>query len=280
MVEIMKSEVIAANIEVHTRMADSYNREEPHFRPENRAKVRAKLERLKSAGGNALLDLGCGTGFIIDLARDLFGEIHGVDVTQAMLDKVDTSRGNISLHNAPAESLPFQDDYFDIITAYAFIHHVEDYIKVLREALRVLKPGGLIYIDLEPNRLYWSAISDLERRSPAGDPGVSAIVAKEIDSVLHTDDRVQKDFGIAEEVFNKAEFTKSILGGIDPWDFPRQCKEVGFSRCDVSFEWFLGQGAVMHGQSFSEAVTVETYLRNVLPLSAHLFKYLQFVLTK
>lgn len=280
MVEKMNSEVIQANIEVHTRMAESYNRDEPHFRPENRAKVRAKLERIRKPGDRTLLDLGCGTGFIIDLAHDLFDEIHGVDVTQAMLDKVDVSRGKILLHNAPAESLPFEDEYFNVVTSYAFIHHVEDYTKVVREAFRVLKPGGRVYIDLEPNRLYWAAIEDLEKRGPAADQALSAIVVKEIDSVLHTDDRVQKEFGIAEDVFNKAEFTKSILGGIDPWVFPRQCREIGFSRCDVSFEWFLGQGAVMHGQSFAEARTVEDYLRSVLPLSAHLFKYLQFVLTK
>lgn len=276
----MNSEVIAANIEVHTRMAESYNRDEPHFRPENKVKVRSKLERLKRAGGDVLLDLGCGTGFVIDLAYDLFGTIHGVDVTQAMLDKVDVSHGNISLHNATAEALPFSDCHFDVITAYAFIHHVEDYTKVLREALRVLKPGGLFYIDLEPNRLFWAAISDLEHRSPAGEMRLSGIVTKEVDSVLHTDERVQKEFGIAEETFNKAEFTKSILGGLDPWGFQRQCREIGFSQCEVSFEWFLGQGAVMHGQSFSDAETIGKYLRSVLPLSAHLFKYLQFVLTK
>ena len=276
----MVSEVIAANIEVHTRMADSYNKEEPHFRPENKAKVRSKLEHLKKTEHDVMLDLGCGTGFIIALAQDLFGEIHGVDVTQAMLNKVDVSHGNITLHNTPAESLPFENGYFDIVTAYAFIHHVEDYTKILRESLRVLKPGGVVYVDLEPNRLYWAAIKDIEQHNPIDKRDLSSIVAKEIDSVLHTDDRVQREFGIAEEIFNKAEFTKSILGGIDPWEFPRQCREIGFSKCEVSFEWFLGQGTVMHGQSFSDALTVEDYLRSTLPLSAHLFKYLQFVIIK
>src|SRR5688572_19404058 len=100
----MRSEVIRANIDVHSRMADSYNTAEPHFRPENQAKVRKLLEDLRRrSGNNRLLDLGCGTGFILGLAKDLFEELHGVDVTQAMLDKVDRSSGNIHLHNAPAE---------------------------------------------------------------------------------------------------------------------------------------------------------------------------------
>ena len=40
----MPTLVVQANIEVHTRMADSYNRNEPHFRPENQEKVREILQ--------------------------------------------------------------------------------------------------------------------------------------------------------------------------------------------------------------------------------------------
>jgi ubiquinone/menaquinone biosynthesis C-methylase UbiE len=274
----MSTDVIAANIEVHTRMAEAYNRNEPHYRPENRAKVRAKLERMRQFGHGRLLDLGCGTGFVIDLARDLFERIDGVDVTQAMLDKVDVSGGNIRLHRCAAENLPFPDASFDVVTAYAFLHHLEDYSKVLREAFRVLKPGGGVYVDLEPNKLFWEAMVRLEQAGR--NAGYSDIVLREIESVLHTDARVQGEFGIDSEVFNRAEYTKSILGGIDPYRFREESLGLGFSSCDVVFEWFLGQGAVMHQQSSEEAATVEAYLRRILPLSAECFKYLQFVLAK
>jgi len=275
----MSDDVIQANIEVHTRMADSYNRNEPHYRPENRAKVRAKLEETRQRFGDArLLDLGCGTGFIIDLAKDLFGTIDGVDVTQAMLDRVDLSSGNVRLHRCAAEALPFADASFDVVSAYAFIHHLKDYSKALAEALRVLKPGGGCYIDLEPNRLFWQAMVRLEQGATGS--RYSDIVAREIDAVLHRDDGVQEEFGIDKETFNRAEYTKALLGGIDPWEFRDECLRTGFRSCDISFEWFLGQGAVMHQQSFEAAATVEAYLRRILPLSAECFKYLQFVATK
>ncbi len=272
-------EVIEANIQVHTRMAESYNRNEPHYRTENRAKVRGRLEEMRRRfGGARLLDLGCGTGFIIDLAKELFDTIDGVDITQAMLDRVDLSSGNVRLHRCVAEALPFADATFDVVSAYAFVHHLKDYSMALREALRVLKPGGGFYIDLEPNRLFWQAMVRLEQG--AGASPYSDIVRREIDAVLHRDDGVQDEFGIDKEVFNRAEYTKAVLGGIDPWEFRDECLRLGFRSCDISFEWFLGQGAVMHQQSFEAAATVEAYLRRILPLSADCFKYLQFVLTK
>lgn len=272
------SRVIEANIEVHTAMADSYNRNEPHYRPENRAKVRAKLVALRQPGYRRMLDLGCGTGFIIDLAKDLYEEIHGIDVTQAMLDRVELGGGNITLHRGAAEHLPFAANSFDFVSAYAFLHHLEDYGSVLAEVQRVLRSGGTCYVDLEPNRAFWAAISAVAASAPHD--ALAPIVWREIDSVLHTDARVEREFGLPAHTFNRAEHTKSILGGIEPSEFCAAARALGFRRCDVRYEWFLGQGSVMHDQSLEAASTVEEYLRRALPLSAQLFKYLEFVLVK
>lgn len=269
--------VIEANIEVHTAMADSYNQNEPHYRPENRAKIRAKLVALRQPNHRRMLDLGCGTGFIIDLAKDLYEEIHGIDVTQAMLDRVDLSSGNITLHRCTAESLPFEADSFDFASAYAFLHHLEDYRSAVAETYRVLRPGGTFYVDLEPNRAFWAAVSMM--RNPVQAP-LDPIVTREVDSVLHTDARVEREFGLSADTFNQAEYTKSILGGIDATEFCEHARALGFRSCEARFEWFLGQGSVMHQQSAEAASLVENYLRRALPLSAHLFKYLAFVLVK
>ena len=155
----MDQKIVDANIAVHTAMASTYASSEPHFRPENQKKVRAKLERLRRASGPRLLDVGCGTGFIIGLARDLFAEIHGVDATPAMLERVDRSSGNITLHRGLAEALPFPDGYFDAVSAYSFIHHVSDYAEVLREMHRVLRPGGRLLV-LEFSRV-WKPLAPL-----------------------------------------------------------------------------------------------------------------------
>lgn len=274
----MLTDVIRANVEVHTRMAASYNATEPHFRPENQQKVRRTLEAVRErAPGGKMLDLGCGTGFLIGLAADVFDEIHGVDVTQAMLDKVDLSSGKVTLHNGPAENVPFDDDSFDVVTAYSFIHHTEDYSAVIAEGYRVLREGGVMYIDLEPNKLFWQAIAEI---ADSDSEDLSATVQREVDAVLHTDAKVEAEYGIPQHAFRLAEFTKAVLGGIDPQELEETARNLGFSACEVTPQWYLGQGAVMHGQSPANAEIVERYLRQLGPLSLHLFKYLQCILVK
>jgi ubiquinone/menaquinone biosynthesis C-methylase UbiE len=275
----MNEDILKANVLVHTRMAESYNQSEPHYRPENREKVRRHLVQLRNdTEGRRLLDLGCGTGFIIDLAKDLFDEIDGVDITSAMLDRVDLNGGTIRLHNTTAQDLPFENESFDAITAYAFLHHLEDYRPVLSEMARVLCRGGRAYVDLEPNKLFWQHMSVLESNQHEQETSYPEVVQREIDSVLHTDKKVQMEFGIEPEMFNLAEYTKSILGGIDPLEFSKDAKDAGFSRCDVHPEWFLGQGSIMHSQSFEAAEKISSFLLSIYPASAHLYKYLRFQL--
>lgn len=273
--------VVKSNIEVHTRMADAYQREEPHYRPENQAKVKANLERLaQRTGTGRLLDIGCGAGFVIDLVRDVFDEIHGIDATRAMLDRIDTSSGNITLHEGVAESLPFEGESFDLVTAYSVFHHLEDHRPVLAEAFRVLKPGGALYVDLEPNRAFWKAIEEAERSHGDRDGELDEIVAREIRAVRHIEEDVHDRFGIEPDVFRAAEYIKANLGGFDPAEFERDAAAAGFSGCETTYEWFLGQGQLMHGVSFEAAATTEAHLRRLLPLTASLFKYLRFEVIK
>jgi hypothetical protein len=145
---------------------------------------------------------------------------------------------------------------------------------------RVLRPGGTFYVDLEPNRAFWTAVAAAEGALAGRPDEGSDIVRREIDSVLHTDDRVQREFAIPAATFNLAEFYKDLRGGIDAEEFGAAAAAAGFRACEARYEWFLGQGAVMHGESVDAAARVEAYLRRALPVSAPLFKYLQFWLTK
>ncbi len=271
------SDVIEANIHVHTSLAEVYNKDEPHFRPENKAKVSSRLEALKQrVEGERLLDLGCGTGFIIDLARPFFSTIRGVDITPAMLEQVDTEGHDIELHNGQVEDVPFEDNSFDALTAYSFLDHLEDQRAMLVEAKRVMKDGAEFYIDLVPNRFYWAALS---QETDYDQVDVSAFVKREHDMVTENDKRIEAEYGIDADVFRAAEPAKET-GGVDPYEFKRLALDVGFSQCEVHFDWFLGNAKVLHQQSAEEAETVMAYLKECLPISKGMFKYVWFVLKK
>ena len=257
-------------------MADSYDRDEPHFRPENQEKVKSRLRGVRQrVNGGKLLDIGCGTGFIIHNAVGIFDEIHGVDITPAMMAKVRREMGNITLHLSGAEELPFEAASFDAASAYSFIDHVQNPGLVFKEAARVLKPGGVFYVDLAPNRLFWDAVSAIAAPGAA----YADIVMREIGMVTENDKKVERTFGIEASIFRAAEPGKE-RGGIDPYEIRQAALSNGFSHCEIEFDWFLGQGAVMHGQSFGEAALIDAYLKRAAPLTDRLYKYITIYAVK
>ena len=165
MTEDTYKKVLEANIAVHTKISEHYNSCEPHFRPENVSKVDSILQTIFSeTGAKKMLDLGCGTGFVINIAKKYLAEIDGVDVTQAMMDKVDKSGScKITLHNHDTGSFPVRENSYDVVTGYSFLHHLYDIVPTLQTAFKGLKRGGKFYADLDPNYYYWESINSLKR---------------------------------------------------------------------------------------------------------------------
>lgn len=283
MTDTLNEQVVQANIELHTQLAAGYNTNEPHFRPENVAKVEARLvSLLDGSGSERLLDLGCGTGFMIDIAKTHVAEIHGVDITQAMMDRVDRSGpARIELHLSDTGAFEPEPGTFDVVTAYSFLHHLADIGPTLQTAATALRPGGKFYADLEPNQEFWSAIGELERGGRY-DP----IVTREIEMVTFKDEDIEKQFGVDGEVFNLAEYGKSTAGGFSGNAIRAQLEAAGFSDVKVFYEWFIGQGQMINDpdiprdDAMANAATVDGLLQRALPLSRTLFKYIGFVATR
>ena len=223
-----------------------------------------------------MLDLGCGTGFLLNLSHDLFDTIDGVDATPAMLARVDLTPGNITLHQGVVEHVPFDDNTFDLVTAYSFLDHLADHVAVIREAYRVLKPGGMLYVDLIPNRAFWNGV--YAASSDDGRP-LDAIVEREINELVNHEQKLQEEFGIDPIDWQFAEPAKSEGKGFDAATLAVETRSVGFD-CTIEFEWFLGQAVVMHGTSMDAAESIDQHLRRLLPISASLYKYLVLTATK
>jgi len=267
--EIAPQDVLKANIEFHSALAASYDRDQPHFRPENRALVSAKLRRYAEEVGNrVMVDLGCGTGFMVQLALPWFRTIYGFDVTHAMISQIGLSSGRVVICQADTGFIPVQSGVADLVTANTFLHHLYDLRPTVAEAWRVLKNGGVFYSEEDPNFYFWDALKDL----PATQPG---LLQREIDAVQKTDEIVEDTCGVAASTVRIAEFQKMIRGGMKPEELKNLFEDVGFSSVNIQPYWFLGQSSVHHDQSAEDAQTVDNYLRRVLPLSIPFFKYLR-----
>jgi demethylmenaquinone methyltransferase/2-methoxy-6-polyprenyl-1,4-benzoquinol methylase/phosphoethanolamine N-methyltransferase len=111
------------------------------------------------APGEALLEVGCGTGDVAIAARQVMGDaglVVGIDVSEEMIAvarrKADRKGLAIDYRLAGVEELPFPDATFDVVLSSLMMHHLPDTLKRrgLTEIKRVLRPGGrLLIVDLK-----------------------------------------------------------------------------------------------------------------------------------
>ena len=101
-----------------------------------------------------ILDLGCGTGGILDSLRGI-GPTTGVDVEPMALDFC-RERGHADVIEASGTELPFMDGCFDAVVALDVFEHIDDDCKAMQEAFRVLKPGGVAVITVPAYQGLWS----------------------------------------------------------------------------------------------------------------------------
>ena len=105
-------------------------------------------------GVRRVLDLGCGGGHVSYRVAPHVEQVVACDVTPDMLDAVrrtaqERGLSNIATQQAFAESLPFEDASFCAVLCRFTTHHWQDMEQGLREARRVLKPGGVaMFIDV------------------------------------------------------------------------------------------------------------------------------------
>ena len=100
-----------------------------------------------------ILDLGTGTALIpIELCKRLGDcRVMAADAAVSMLElarynvEVNSLRERIELAHVDAKRLPFPDAMFDVVMSNSIIHHIPEPIHVLREAVRVARPGGVLF---------------------------------------------------------------------------------------------------------------------------------------
>jgi ubiquinone/menaquinone biosynthesis C-methylase UbiE len=138
--------------------------------------VRAKL--VKALGGGPVdrfgdaLEIGSGTGyFSLNLMQQgLIGRLTATDISPGMLEQLASTAAGLGLADevttvvTEAETLPFDDESFDLVLGHAVLHHIPDLDRAFAEFRRVLRPGGSIVFAGEPSR-YGDRLAALPKRT-------------------------------------------------------------------------------------------------------------------
>lgn len=127
-----------------------------------------KMAEILPQGANDILDLGCGTGLELDeiFKTRPFINVTGVDLTQAMLDKLKEKhpKKNLTLINASYFDYDFGTEKYDAVISFQTMHHFshDDKIKLYSKICSALKPRGqyiecdYMVIKQEDEELYFS----------------------------------------------------------------------------------------------------------------------------
>lgn len=105
------------------------------------------LNEINQVKKGNILDVGCGTGEILNILSKSNYNLYGIDISENMLKKAKTKlKNSAKLTVGDSEHLPYEDNKFDIIICNDSFHHYPNPLKALNEMKRVLKKGGKIII--------------------------------------------------------------------------------------------------------------------------------------
>lgn len=137
----------------HRKIKDFYNNEYyssviASDLPWHQKKVIAELGDLT---GKSVLDIACGTGDGLRYFSGLGADVAGIDISERAIEVCCATLPDAQVHVGVAESLPFNQDSFDIVTCFGSLEHFLDQAKALDEMHRVLKKSNGKALLLVPN---------------------------------------------------------------------------------------------------------------------------------
>lgn len=132
------------------------------------------LKHLNIKSDDVILDVGCGGGINVKRMAKSAKMVYGIDysiesvklskeVNEKLIDE-----GKVEILGGNVKNLPFEDNTFDIVTAFETVYFWPDIEKCFGEVKRVLKPGGIFLIGMETNgsdnliMKFWGHFIDME----------------------------------------------------------------------------------------------------------------------
>lgn len=129
------------------------------FRSRNRLVV--QLLRRYFPGARKVLEIGCGTGFVLAGLRDRLPQLQlvGSELYEAGLEFAAGRLPGVDLYQMDCRCMPFESE-FDVICALDVLEHVEEDDVAIAEMFRSLRPGGGLIVSVPQHPRLWSAGDD------------------------------------------------------------------------------------------------------------------------
>ena len=140
----------------YDQIAAEYNQRYPSQRPTQRGLALLGLAHQVTA--RRVLEVGSGTGFWLNLLFPISKGLFGLDYSMGMLAQAQKQPAPLKLVRGTARHLPYRDHFFELVYCVDAIHHFGDAQLFIREAFRVLKPGGVLAVigfDPHEERTNW-----------------------------------------------------------------------------------------------------------------------------
>lgn len=116
--------------------------------------IRYRVKEVQSfKKGGKLLDIGCGAGRFIKLAKEFDFNVEGTELSK-FASKYVEDKLSVPCHQGQLEDMQLKDNDYDIVTLWHVIEHLPDPLKVLKQIHRTLKDKGLLFV-ATPNEDFW-----------------------------------------------------------------------------------------------------------------------------
>ena len=108
----------------------------------------------KNKSGLKILDVGCGTGAVIEYLRLKNQQAIGVDASDIAIDYC--RQKNLPVEKSEAHKTKFSGETFDVVLALDLLEHLENPEEAIKEMKRILKQGGLLIATVPAHQFLWS----------------------------------------------------------------------------------------------------------------------------
>lgn len=205
--------------------------------PTGKAGYEYVLNFIKLQQTDNLLDVGCGTGFFINLATKTGAGLIGFDATEQFIEEAKIRNPSANFLTGEMEELPFPDNTFNVVTGFNSFQYAANIKNALTEAKRVLKDKGKLAVMIWGNKedceaaSYLKAIGSLLPPPPPGAPGPFALTEN------HLLENILQEIGFkilnsadVNSIWNYPDTETALKGLLSAGPAARAIENVGFEK--------------------------------------------------